>query len=186
MTDISHLLEEAQAGSPLAAEQLLPVVYEELRQLAAIRLMREEPGQTLQATALVHEAFLKLVGEKSSPTFANRRHFFAAAAEAMRQILVDQARRKLTEKHGGNLQRLDQLPQVQAKTTSPAHTLAIHDLLDRFTAKNPRAGEIAKMRLFLEMSFKEMAELLGVSADTAEADWAYARAWLQREWRKEA
>jgi RNA polymerase sigma factor (TIGR02999 family) len=182
MSHVTRILSQIESGDPSAAEKLLPLVYDELRKLAAGKLAQEKPGQTLQATALVHEAYLKLVGTEAPRDFANRRHFFSAAAEAMRQILVDQARRKLTVRHGGQWQRLPELPEVPTDDQSPEQTVLIHQLLDQFAVQNRRPAEVAKLRLFLHMTLREIAEILGVSADTAEADWAYARAWIQREY----
>jgi RNA polymerase sigma factor (TIGR02999 family) len=182
MGEISRILEQVETGDRFAADQLLPIVYEELRTLAAAKLAKEKPGQTLQATALVHEAYLRLVGQDAAKSFANRQHFFAAAAEAMRRILVDQARRKLTVRHGGARQRTSELNDIIAAGEDTEQTIIIHDLLDRFAPTHPRSYEVAKMRLFLQMTFVEIAEVLGLSADTAESDWAFARAWLKREW----
>ncbi len=186
MSDVSVLLARIQSGEPAAAEQLLPLVYQELRGLAAARLAHEAPGQTLQATALVHEAYLRLVGNDGERDFAGRQHFFRAAAEAMRRILVDQARRKATLRHGGPWQRLADMREVADDEVDLARTLAIHELLDRLAASHPRSAEVAKMRCYLQMTFVEMAEALGVSADTAETEWAFARAWLKRAWQAES
>ena len=182
MADVSRILRKMESGDPIAADQLLPLVYDELRTLAAAKLAQEKPGQTLQATALVHEAYLRLVGKDGATTFANRQHFFAAAAEAMRRILVDQARQKLTERHGGQLHRLPKLTEIPVSDGDVEQTIVIHDLLDRLASTHPRSFEVAKMRLFLQMTFVEIAGVLGLSADTAESDWAFARAWLKREW----
>lgn len=181
MSDVTRILSRIESGDPSAAEQLLPLVYDELRKLAAAKLAQEKPGQTLQATALVHEAYLKLVGTEVQRDFANRRHFFSAAAEAMRQILIDQARRKLAVRHGGQWRRVPELPEIPDTCEQPEQTVQIHELLVKFAAQNGRPAEVAKLRLFLHMTFREIAEVLGVSSDTAEADWAYARAWIQRE-----
>ena len=183
MSEVTRILSQIESGDPHAADQLLPLVYDELRKLAAARLAHEKPGHTLQATALVHEACLKLVGTEVQQVFANRRHFFSAAAEAMRQILVDQARRKLTVRHGGEWQRIPERPEFPVTGEMPEQTVLIHELLDQLAAQNHRPAEVAKLRLFLQMSFKEIAEVLGLSADTAESDWAYARAWMQRKYK---
>jgi RNA polymerase sigma factor (TIGR02999 family) len=184
MSDVTQILSRIEAGDPKAAEKLLPLVYDELRKLAAAKLAHEKPGQTLEATALVHEAYLKLVGEKDNVTFVNRRHFFAAAAEAMKQIVVDNARRKLAQIHGGEWNRVKSPKDFEGSEADPIQSLAIHELLERLALKRVRAADVAKMRLYLQMSLKEIAEVLEMSADTAEADWAYARAWMQREWQK--
>ena len=180
--DLSRLLSELDGDNPAAVHQLLPLVYDELRKLADARLARESVGQTWQATALVHEAYLKLVGNDGQRSFANRRHFFAAAAQAMLQILVDRARRKLSVRHGQRKQ-IAQLPNdLTGADDDPALAVAVDDLLDNLAAQHARSAEVAKMRLFLQMTFREIADVLGVSADTAETDWAYARAWLLRAW----
>lgn len=184
-SDVSRILARIEAGDSVAAGQLLPMVYGELRRLAAAKIAQEKPGQTLQATALVHEAYLKLVGANHQKSFANRKHFFSAAAEAMRQILVDQARRKLAVRHGGGRRRVEQSPEMADAESTPEQTILIHDLLERLTAIQPRSAQVAKMRLFLQMNFVETAEVLGLSADTVETDWAYARAWLRRAWQPE-
>lgn len=186
MTDVTQILNAIDQGDPSASEKLLPLVYEELRVLARQRLAHEKPGQTLQATALVHDAYLRLIGPNGeSQTWDNRGHFFAAAAEAMRRILVDRARRKLTEKHGGGWQRIELLDGLDEGEHDEAERLAVHEHLDRLAEQSPRAVEVAKMRVFLEMTFVEIGEVLQISADTAESDWAYARAWLKRAWRQE-
>ena len=184
MSDVTRILEAIDAGDPHAADQLLPLVYDELRKLAAAKLAHEKPGQTLDATGLVHEAYLRLVGARSvSEGFANRRHFFAAAAEAMRRILVENARRKQSRKQGGTLQRahgdLDDLPLAPAR--DPLEVLAIDETLERLGAKSPRRAELVKLRYFLDCTIAEAAEILGIAAKTAEEDWTYARAWLRRQ-----
>ena len=180
MTNVTKILSQIDQGNLHAAEQLLPLVYEELRKLAAAKLRREKPGQTLQATALVHEAWLKLAGG-GSQNFGSRQHFFAAAAEAMRRILVDQARRKMTVRHGGEWQREGELQDVAGSGQTTEETIAIDDLLEQLAVEYPRQAEVAKMRLFLQMTFVEISNVSGLSPDTAESDWAYARAWLKRE-----
>jgi RNA polymerase sigma factor (TIGR02999 family) len=182
VSDVSRILSQIEAGDPAAAEQLFPLVYDELRRLAATKLAREKPGQTLQATALVHEAWLKLTGAGLQKNFSNQQHFFSIAAEAMRQILVDRARKKLTIRHGGDWKRIPEPPELSAKTNDPGQTMAVHELLDRFGVKHVRQAEVAKMHLFLQMTFAEISEVMGLSADTIESDWAFARAWLKREW----
>ena len=177
------MLTAIERGDARAAEELLPLVYDELRQLAAQKLSHEKPGQTLQATALVHEAWLRLLGEDYR--FSGARHFFLAAAEAMRRILVENARRKRRPKHGGHLERgviedanvLCVLPDDQI--------LAVDDALDRLAAVNPRAAEVVKLRFFAGLTESQVAEHLGVSAATVERTWAFARAWLYQEIQQE-
>jgi RNA polymerase sigma factor (TIGR02999 family) len=182
MTDVTRILAAIEQGDPHAAEQLLPLVYNELRKLAAQKLAQEKPGQTLQATALLHEAYLRLVGDQH---FDNRGHFFAAAAEAMRRILVEKARRKKRLRHGGGLQR-QQLDQAEA-IVAPVDAfdmLVLDDALDRFEAAFPRRAQLVKLRFFAGFTLPEVAQMLGISQSTAEADWTYAKAWLQREMEK--
>ncbi len=185
MSEVTQILQQIEAGDPSAANLLLPLVYDELRKLAAVRLNQEKPGQTLQATGLVHEAYLRLVGQDGAASFANRQHFFASAAEAMRRILVDRARRKLTERHGGQWQRISEPIDDPVAHEDPQQTLIVHDLLDHLGRTHPRQVEVAKMRLFLQLKFTEIAEIMNVSADTAESDWSFVRAWLQREWTRD-
>ncbi len=183
MADVTQILSQIEQGDPSAADELLPFVYEELRKLAAAKLVNEKPGQTLQATALVHEAYLRLVGKGSHQSWKNRGHFFAAAAEAMRRILVDTARRKMAVKHGGQWTREPGVWDIAGPGQTPEETIAINELLERFASDNPRQAQVAKMRLFLDMTLVEISQVIGYSADTAEADWAYGRAWLKRELR---
>jgi len=186
MSDVTRILNQIEQGDPRASEELLPLVYGELRVLARQRLANEKPGQTLQATALVHDAYLRLIGPNGeSQKWDNRGHFFAAAAEAMRRILVDRARRKLTKRHGGAWQRVELLDDLDVGEQDAAETLAVHEHLDRLAEQSPRAVDVAKMRVFLNMTFVEIGEVLQISADTARSDWAYARAWLKRAWRQE-
>jgi RNA polymerase sigma factor (TIGR02999 family) len=164
---------------------LLPLVYDELRKLAAARLAKEQGGQTLQATALVHEAYLRLVDKgESQPSWENRSHFFAAASEAMRRILVESARRKSRDRHGGNCARadvdLDGL--IATESADPLVVLAVHEALDRLAERSNRKAELVKLRYFVGCTLSEAAEILGVSHATAEEDWTYVRAWLRREW----
>jgi RNA polymerase sigma factor (TIGR02999 family) len=186
MADVTRLLEAAGAGDHRAAAQLLPLVYDELRQLAAARMASERPGQTLDATALVHEAYVRLVASRGRepPQFANRAHFFAAAAEAMRRILVDRARQRNALKRGGDRRRLrlDQL-HLEAERT-PAEFLALHEALDRLAARDPRKAELVKLRFFAGLTNEQAAAVLGISTSTADNDWAYARAWLRVELEK--
>ena len=177
MSDVTCILLRIESGDPAAAEQLLPLVYGELRKLAAARLGREKPGQTLQATALVHEAYLRLVGSQASPGWDSRGHFFAAAAEAMRRILVDIARRKQTVRHGGNRKRVP-LHDHHRIADSPDDLLALDDALTRFAAEEPAKAGLVKLRIFAGMSIPEAAHALGISVATAERWWAYARTWL--------
>ena len=166
-------------ASPLpgTAEELVPLVYEELRRMAARRMARESPGQTLQATALVHEAWIKL----GDGRFENRGHFFAAAAEAMRRILVDNARRKQSVKHGGAMQRADWSSLDLAAEAPDEQVLAVHEALDRLAQRDPLGAELIKLRFFAGLPNVEAAELLGISERTAKRTWAYARAWLFEE-----
>jgi RNA polymerase sigma factor (TIGR02999 family) len=183
MSDVTHLIEAAQKGDRQAADQLLPLVYDELRKLAAAKMAAEAPGQTLNATALVHEAYLRLVAspgrESGEISFDGRGHFFAAAAEAMRRILVDRARQSL--KRGGDRRRLrfDQL-QLEAEET-PAQFLALHEAIDKLAAKDLRKAELVKMRFFGGLTNAEAAAALDISIATADNDWAYARTWLRLE-----
>ena len=183
MTDVTQILSQIEHGDPSAADQLLPLVYDELRKLAAAKLANEKPGQTLQGTALVHEAYLRLVGKGSHQTWKSRGHIFAAAAESMRRILVDIARRKMAVNHGGQWTREHEFGDIAGPGQTPEETIAINELLERFASDNPRQARVAKMRLFLDMTLVEISQVIGYSADTAEADWAYGRAWLKRELR---
>jgi RNA polymerase sigma factor (TIGR02999 family) len=184
MNDVTRILDAIGQGDPLAAGQLLPLVYGELRKLAAQRLAREKPGQTLQPTALVHEAYLRLVGKGDGPHWEGRSHFFAAAAEAMRRILVEKARSKQSCKHAGGLVRqevaLDDFP--VENPPDPLEVLAVHEALDQLTQKSPRKAELVKLRYFLGCTMAEAAQVLGVAHATAEEDWTYAKAWLRRQW----
>jgi RNA polymerase sigma factor (TIGR02999 family) len=179
MPDVTQILNRIESGDPSAAEQLLPLVYDELRKLAAARLAREKPGQTLQATALVHDAYLRLVDQDAPQKWDNRGHFFAAAAEAMRRILVDAARRKRTEKHGGRRQRTD-LPDVPAEAdVAHERLLALDAALTRFAAEDPVAAQVVELRHFAGLSIEDAAAALGLSRATAYRHWTYARAWLR-------
>jgi RNA polymerase sigma factor (TIGR02999 family) len=181
MSEVTQILDRLGRNDTQAAEKLLPLVYDELRRLAAHRLAGESPGQTLQATALVHEAWLKLAGGEAGRRWNDRNHFFAAAAEAMRRILVDNARRKRRVRHGGELERVD-LEQIQVPEPvgNEDELLAVHDALDELAALDPRKAELVKLRFFVGLTFAEAAEVLGVSEITAKRDWAFARAWLYR------
>ena len=180
MNDVTQILSAIENGDPHAAEQLLPLVYEELRKLAARRLVREKAGQTLQATALVHEAYLRLVGPEDARRWDGRGHFFAAAAEAMRRILVDNARRKQTAKHGGGHRRRE-LDGVEVAAGEPVDDLlALDEALTLLAAEDPAKAELVKLRYFAGLSTEEAAQVLGISVATAKRRWAYARAWLFR------
>src|SRR5262245_37891843 len=178
MPDVTLLLNAAAGGDPRAAAELLPLVYDELRKLAAARMAAEAPGQTLQATALVHEAYLRLVGGAGDPGWDSRGHFFAAAAEAMRRLLVEAARRKGRAKRGGGAVRIDLDDLVTRAATPQDDILAIDEALDRLAAAAPRAAELVKLRFYAGLTGDEAAAALGVSPRTADALWAYARAWL--------
>ena len=180
VNDITVMLRAVQDRDPQGAEQLLPLVYEELRRVAAHRMARQPAGHTLQATALVHEAFLRLVAH-AEHTWENRRHFFAAASEAMRHILVDRARRKAAVRHGGDQVRLALDDVVVAGETPDEHVLVLHDALARLAAHDPVAAELVKLRFFAGFTFGQAAELLDLSERTAKRLWAYARAWLFEE-----
>jgi RNA polymerase sigma factor (TIGR02999 family) len=180
MTDVTRILSAIEHGDPRAAEQLLPVVYEELRKLATQKLAQEKPGQTLQATALVHEAYLRLVDTKAAAHWNSRGHFFAAAAEAMRRILVESARRKRSRKRGGDQHRIDL--NLLAATSPPRHDdlLDLDAALTQLAAADPQAAELVKLRYFAGLTVPEAAAVLGVSPRTADFLWAYARAFLLR------
>ena len=184
MSEVTRILSAIEQGDPHAAEQLLPLVYDELRKLAAQKMAQEVPGQTLQATGLVHEAYLRLVagpGRESGepePRWNSRGHFFAAAAEAMRRILVENVRRKRSLKRGGACQRLD-LDEAAACAEGPAdELLSLSEALDRLAAEDPRKAELVKLRYFAGLSVQDAADALGISRATADRYWAYARAWL--------
>jgi RNA polymerase sigma factor (TIGR02999 family) len=184
MSDVTHILSAVEQGDHRAAEQLLPLVYDELRKLAAARMAQEAPGQTLQATALVHEAYLRLVDVEKAQQWNSRGHFFAAAAEAMRRILVDWARHKQTEKHGGKRKRLN-LAQVEPiAQADPEAVLDLDDALTILAAEDPEAAQVAKLRLFAGLSVEEAAQALALSRAHAYRQWAYARAWLQARLRE--
>ncbi len=181
MSNVTQILSAIEGGDPDAAEQLLPLVYEELRTLAAQKMANEKPGQTLQATALVHEAYIRLVNVEKVQHWDSRGHFFAAAAEAMRRILVDQARRKSRPKHGGDRQRLD-LDEACAITRDPGEDLvALDAALSKFANASPEKADLVKLRFFAGMTIPEAAEALGISHATAERNWTYARTWLYCE-----
>jgi RNA polymerase sigma factor (TIGR02999 family) len=183
MSDVTEILDAMTRGEPKAADELLPLVYDELRRLAAHRLAVEAPGQTLDATALVHEAYLRLVGGDPGRPWDGRAHFFAAAAEAMRRILVENARRKRRLRHGGEMARAGIEPEaIAAPEGRPLdELLAVDEALDRLAAADPAAAELVKLRYFAGLSIPEAAAILGVSPRSADRLWTYARAWLRRE-----
>jgi RNA polymerase sigma factor (TIGR02999 family) len=178
MSDVTRILSAIENGDARAAELLLPLVYEELRKLATHKLTQEQPGQTLQATALVHEAYLRLVGSEQKQNWDNRGHFFAAAAEAMRRILVDNARRKQRPKHGGDRLRVDLNEDYSIVDAPLDELLALDESLDRLADESPVRAELVKLRFFAGMSIPEAALALGISHATAERYWTYARCWL--------
>jgi RNA polymerase sigma factor (TIGR02999 family) len=181
MSDVTRTLRQIEASDPSAAGELLPLVYDELRRLAAHRLAREAPDQTLQPTALVHEAYVRLVEAPGGERWNSRGHFFAAAAEAMRRILVESARRKARIKHGGQLQRLDiETGELVAAETSD-DLLALDEALDRLAAGDSQAAELVKLRYFAGLTIPQAADVLGVSPRKADLLWSFARAWLRRE-----
>jgi RNA polymerase sigma factor (TIGR02999 family) len=175
MDDVSQILNAVENGDPQAASQLLPLVYDELRRLAAHNLAHEKPGQTLDATALVHEAYLRLVGDR---VFSNRGHFFAAAAEAMRRILVDNARQKRAEKRGGSARRFELSESDRVIVPDPDTLLAVDEAIGLLAAEDAGAADVARLRLFAGLSVEDAAAALGISRATAFRDWAYARAWI--------
>jgi RNA polymerase sigma factor (TIGR02999 family) len=181
MNEVTQILDAITQGDRKAAAQLLPLVYDELRRLAAAKLAREGPGQTLQPTALVHEAYLRLVGTADDRRWNSRGHFFGAAAEAMRRILVESARRKMAVKHGGGLQRLDLEDHDVPVAVPPKELLALDEALARLAADDPDAARVVDLHFFAGLSIDEAAEALGVSRATAYRQWSYARAWLRCE-----
>jgi RNA polymerase sigma factor (TIGR02999 family) len=179
MTGVTQILASIESGDPSAADQLLPLVYHELRKLAVVRMDQEAPGQTLQATALVHEAYVRLVGTENGRTYRDSRHFFAAAATAMRRILVDAARSKRSQKRGGGRQR-EILHEVAAPVPDD-ELLALDEALRRLAAKDPLKAQLVELRYFVGLTGDEAAEVLGISPSTADRHWTFARAWLQAE-----
>jgi RNA polymerase sigma factor (TIGR02999 family) len=177
-SEVTQLLERIDGGDPHAPEQLLPLVYDELRRLAALKMAQERPDQTLQATALVHEAYLRLVGNQKDHRWDNRRHFFAAAAEAMRRILVENARRKASRKHGGELTRRALDPDQVADPERADDLLALDEALERLNEVDPPVAALVRLRYFAGMTIPEAARALGVAPRTADGYWAYAKAWL--------
>jgi RNA polymerase sigma factor (TIGR02999 family) len=181
MSDVTHLLSAMEQGDPYAAEQLLPLVYDELRRLAAQKLAQEKPGQTLQATALVHEAYLRLVDVEQAQQWNSKGHFFAAAAEAMRRILVEQARRKQAEKHGGERLRVDLPEDLAAPLTRSDDLVALDEVLTQLERHDPDAARLVKLRYFAGLSHQDAAEALGISRGAADRLWALGRVWLFRQ-----
>ena len=186
MTDVTQILSQVESGDSNAAQQLLPLVYDELRKLAAQKLANEKPGQTLQPTALVHEAYLRLVGSQSEdaqlPSYKDRGHFFAAAATAMRRIIIDTARRKKTRKRGGAFQR--QPLEAIAAPEADEEMLALDEALDKLAIQDPAKARLVELRYFAGLTGEQAAAVLGISPTTADRHWAYARAWLQAEVRR--
>jgi RNA polymerase sigma factor (TIGR02999 family) len=178
MNAVTRILTKLEQGDAAAAEQLLPLVYDELRRQAAAQMAREKPGQTLDATALVHEAYLRLVGEQR---FENRRHFFAAAAEAMRRILVENARRKARIKHGGGQRRQELESELLAVPAADDRLMALDEALTKLATTKPELAELIKLRHFAGLTVEQCAEMLGTSSRTVKRNWAYASAWLRRE-----
>jgi RNA polymerase sigma factor (TIGR02999 family) len=183
MSDVTRILDRVQHGDPKAAEELLPLVYEELRRLATQRMAREAAGQTLQPTALVHEAWLRLAGNEGA-RFENRSHFFGAAAEAMRRILIERARRRLAAKRGGGVTPLDVAEiEIPSPVADDDQLLAVNEALEKYNSVDPRKAELVKLRYFVGMNFEEAAAALGIYVPTAKQWWAYSRAWLTVEMR---
>ena len=181
MTDVTQILSQIEQGDPSAAEQLLPVVYEELRKLAAAKMAQEKPGQTLQSTGLVHEAYMRLVDVEKAQHWDSRGHFFAAAAEAMRRILVENARRKRSPKHGGAHARQELVDADIAVPVESERLLALDEALTKLGGQDPKVAEVVKLRYFAGLTIKQAAEALGISSRTADHYWAYAKAWLREE-----
>jgi RNA polymerase sigma factor (TIGR02999 family) len=178
MSEVTRILSAIEAGDPHAANQLLPLVYDELRKLAAQRLAQEKPGQTLEATALVHEAYVRLVEGEKAQTWSSRGHFFAAAAEAMRRILVENARRKRGPKHGGGYQRVNLEEAVSYAEEPVDELLSLNEALDKLAHEDSKKAELVKLRYFTGLSVQEAADLMGISRATADRYWAYAKVWL--------
>jgi RNA polymerase sigma factor (TIGR02999 family) len=185
MSDVTRILSQIESGDPSAAEKLLPLVYEELRKLAAAKLAQEKPGQTLQATALVHDAYLRLVDVDKAQHWNSRGHFFGAAAEAMRRILVDQARRRNAAKRGGEAQREELHESIIAAERPAEELLAVDELLDQLAEIDPAAANLVKLRFFVGLNMSEVAQALGISVRSAQDTWAYARTWLHQKFAAE-
>jgi RNA polymerase sigma factor (TIGR02999 family) len=184
MTDVTRILEAIDAGDVSATAELLPLVYEELRQLAARKLLCEKPGQTLQATALVHEVYIRLVNVEQPQHWKDQGHFFAAAAEAMRRILIEQARHKRTKKAGGLRMEVPALELQQVVAGPQLDVLALDEALEKLEKKDKRKAELVKLRFFAGLTIEQAAEALGISSSTADNDWAYAKTWLRIEMSK--
>ena len=181
MTNVTRILSQIEQGDPAAAEQLLPLVYDELRKLATAKMVQEKPGQTLQATALVHEAYLRLVDVEQAQRWDSRRHFFAAAAEAMRRILIETARRRAQEKRGGGRNRVELREVEPIQTATPEQLLIVDDALNQLEARSAQVAAVFKLHYFSGCSLEEAGELVGVSRATAYRHWTFARAWLLNE-----
>jgi RNA polymerase sigma factor (TIGR02999 family) len=179
MSDATSILNAAEHGDPKAADQLLTLVYDELRRLAAFKLAHERPGQTLQPTALVHEAWLRLMGDRN-PTFNNRNHFFCAAAEAMRRILIDRARRKRAQRHGGNCEHVS-IDDLELAADEDNQLLAVHEAVDKLAREYPVHAELVKLRYFAGMTNEEASQVLGITISVAKKYWTFSRAWLLNE-----
>ncbi len=188
MHDATQILGQIESGDPLAAEKLLPLIYDELRKLAAARLAQEKPGQTLQATALVHDAYIRLVDVDKAQHWDSRGHFFAAAAEAMRRILIEQSRHKIAAKAGGRRERQelnDIADVVDIASTDRLDLLALDEALQKLERHSPRKAQLVKLRFFAGLTLEEAAKVLGVAVSTASADWLYSKGWLQLEMRSD-
>jgi RNA polymerase sigma factor (TIGR02999 family) len=181
MSDVTQILSAIEQGDAQAAERLLPLVYDELRRLAAHKMRQEKPGQTLEATALVHEAYLRLLDNGAAAHWNSRGHFFAAAAEAMRRILIENARRKQAQRHGGGCQRVDLAEIVLASRTTPDELIALDESLSKLANEDPLAARIAMLHVFAGLSVEQAGETLGIPRATAYRQWTYARAWLRTE-----
>jgi RNA polymerase sigma factor (TIGR02999 family) len=181
MADVTQILSQIESGDPSAAEQLLPLVYEELRKLAAARIAQEKPGQTLQPTALVHEAYLRLTGGENKSEWENRRHFFAAAAEAMRRILVERARHRATIRHGGEFRRLDLRDDMIVDDRRSVELLALDDALARLECHDAQAAQVVKLRYFVGLSHQEVADAMNITRRVADRLWLVAKTWLFKQ-----
>ena len=181
MSDVTQILSQIERGNTAAADQLLPLLYEELRKLAYAKIAQEKPGQTLQATSLVHEAYIRLVDAEKAQHWSSRGHFFGAAAEAMRRILVEQARRKKSQKRGGGLNRVELSDADLVDGGRDLDLVALDEALGRLETDDPRAAEVVKLRFFGGLTIKEAAKAIGISEATADNDWAYARSWLRMQ-----